>query len=356
MVYPAPHMSAPSSLSSVLVSASRSIRPRALFALDPDAINIVYGPEDRRAMDELVDIPDLVLTPDNWRLYAGQLAEADFIFSGWKAPRFDAEFLASAPRLRAVFYAAGSIRYCVSDAFWARDIVITSAYEANAVPVAEYTVAVAILALKQFWRRAELARRGEGWGDHTRPITGAFRATIGLVSFGMIARKVAEQLVSHGARILVYCPYLSESEAAFLGVRRACIEEVFRESDVVSVHTPLLPETIGLVKGGMVSLMKRDATLINTARGSVFDQPSVIAALRSRPDLTAVLDVTDPEPPQADDPLFTLPNVIVTPHIAGSHGRECQRMASYMVEELRRYLAGQPLRWRVTREMIQTMA
>jgi phosphoglycerate dehydrogenase-like enzyme len=72
--------------------------------------------------------------------------------------------------------------------------------------------------------------------------------------------------------------------------------------------------------------------------------------------LTAVLDVTDPEPPQADDPLFTLPNVIVTPHIAGSHGRECQRMASYMVEELRRYLAGQPLRWRVTREMIQTMA
>ncbi|MDF3058970.1 MAG: glycerate dehydrogenase [Rariglobus sp.] len=330
--------------------------PRAVFAMDPDALNLVYGPHDRQAMAGLVDIGDLVLTPGNWRNHLDTLRETEFIFSGWKAPCFDADFLASTPNLRAIFYAAGSVRYCTSEAFWSRNIPITSAYAANAVPVAEYTVSVCILALKQFWRRSALARRGEGWGDHTRPIPGAFRATIGLVSFGMIARKVAELLRAYDVDVLVYCPYLKPSEAARLGVRLASIAEVFQNADVVSVHTPVLPETLGLVGGELVSLMKPDATLINTARGRILDQPTVIAALRARPDLTAVLDVTDPEPPSADDPLFTLPNVIVTPHIAGSHGRECQRMGSYMVDELRRFLAGQPLRWRVTHEMINRMA
>ena len=348
MVTPAPSPTAP--------ALASDGRPRALFALDPAALDLVYGPKDRAALDELVDITDLVLTPENWRAHTDQLREAEFIFSGWKAPKYDAAFLEAAPKLRAVFYAAGSVRYCVSEAFWEREIVITSAYEANAVPVAEYTVAVAILAMKQFWRRATLARRGEGWGDHTRPIPGSFRAAVGIVSFGMIARKVAGMLRAYDVDVIVYCPYLTEKDAARHGVRRASLQELFRTADVVTVHTPVLPETIGLVNGALVSSMKPEATLINTARGVILDQPSVIAALRARPDLTAVLDVTHPEPPTADDPLFTLSNVVVTPHIAGSHGRECQRMGSYMIEELRRYLAGQPLRWRITREMNARMA
>jgi len=331
-------------------------KPRAVFAIDPAAIDLVYGREDREALGELAEIGDLILTDENWRDHAGVLREVEFIFSGWKAPRMDAAFVAAAPRLRAVFYGAGSIRYCVSDAFWDRGIVITSALAANAVPVAEYTVAVCILALKQFWRRAAQARLGEGWGDHTRPIPGAFRATIGLLSLGMIARKVVEMLAAYDVRVVVYCPFLEEEEAALLNVERVSLEDLFRVSDVVSVHTPLLPETTGLVNGRLVGLMRPDATLVNTARGPVFDQPSVISALRARPDLTAVLDVTDPEPPKADDPLFTLPNVIVTPHIAGSHGRECQRLGSYMVEEFRRYISGHALQWEVTRDMLGKMA
>lgn len=352
----------PSSLTAPSVSASLAAlparaRPRALFALDPDARDIVYGAEDRRALAEFVELrDDVILTPGNWRAHRELLRDAEFIFSGWKSPVYDTEFLAAAPRLRAVFYAAGSVRYCTSEVFWSRGVVITSAYAANAVPVAEYTVAVSILALKQFWRRAALARRGEGWGDHTRPIPGAFRATIGLVSFGMIARKVAEMLAAYDVRVLAYCPYLNEVEAAIHGVERASLAQIFRDCDVVSVHTPVLPETIGMIDGDLVRSMPPDAALINTSRGPILDQSSVIDALRARPDLTAILDVTDPEPPSADDPLFTLPNVIVTPHIAGSHGRECLRLGSYMVEELRRFLSGQELRWRITREMSQRMA
>ncbi len=352
--FSAPHSPAVAPLASV--PAGAAARPLAVFALDPAARDLVYGPEDRRALAGLVELGELVLTPENWREHRDVLRDAEFIFSGWKAPVFDAEFLAAAPRLRAIFYAAGSIRYCTTEAFWARGIPICSANAANAVPVAEYTVSVAILALKQFWRRAADARRGEGWGDHTRPMPGAFRTTVGLLSFGMIARKVAAMLAAYDVRVIVHCPLLDDAEAALHGVGRVALPDLFREADVVSVHTPLLPETTGLVDGALVASMRPDATLINTARGGVLDQPSVIAALRARPDLTAVLDVTDPEPPTAADPLFELPNVVVTPHIAGSHGRECERLGSYMVGELRRHLAGEPLRWRVTREMAARQA
>lgn len=340
-----------------LAAPAAQPRPRAAFALDPAAVDIVYSAQDRDAMAELVELTEgVVITPENWRGHRALLAEIELLFSGWKSPVYDAEFLAAAPKLRAIFYAAGSVRYCTPDAFWDRGIIISSAYAANAVPVAEYTVAVSILALKQFWRRAALARRGEGWGDHTRPIPGAFRATIGLVSFGMIARTVAEMLAAYDVTVLAYCPYLTDREAVLHGVERVSLPELFRRCDVVSVHTPALPETLGLVNGELVRSMRPDATLLNTARGPILDQPSVVEALRSRPDLTAILDVTDPEPPSPEDALFKLPNVVVTPHIAGSHGRECQRLGSYMVDELRRYLYGAPMRWQITREMAQKMA
>lgn len=339
------------------VERSGAAQPKGVFALDPEAIDLVYSPADRERIAELVDIKEgLVLSRTNWRSHKEALIDTEFIFSGWKAPEFDAEFMAAAPRLRAIFYAAGSVRYCTSEAFWARDIPITSSYAANAVPVAEYTVSVALLSLKQFWRTAALARRGEGWGDHTRPIAGAFRASIGLVSFGMIARRVVELLAAHDLRILVYCPYLTNEEAERMGVVRVSLHTLFKECDVVSIHTPVLPETLGLINGELMRLLKPEATLINTARGVILDQPSVIDALRDRPDITAVLDVTDPEPPTSSDPLFGLPNVIVTPHIAGSLGSECQRLGSYMVDELERFLQDRPLLWRITREMATRMA
>ena len=96
--------------------------------------------------------------------------------------------------------------------------------------------------------------------------------------------------------------------------------------------------------------MKPYSTFINTSRGAVIRENEMIEVLRQRPDLWAVLDVTYPEPPPPDSPLYTLPNVLLTPHIAGSMGEECRRQGRYMIEELERYLAGQPLSWAVTKE------
>jgi phosphoglycerate dehydrogenase-like enzyme len=344
------------SFAQVSIRETARPKPKAAFVLDPSSHRLIYGPEELAELRRLTELDETVIPFRDWARHPEILAETEVLFSGWSAPLMDEHFLQAAPKLRAVFYGAGSVRYFVTPAFWEREIVITSAASANAVPVAEYTVATVLLSLRDFWNRAAQAKVGKGWGDHTRAIPGSFRATVGLLSFGAIGRAVARHLKAFDVRVLVYCPYLQQSEAAAAGVQRAGLEELFESSDVVSIHTPVLPETIGMVNGRLVSSMKTGAALINTARGVIVNQPELVAVLRGRPDLHAVLDVTDPEPPQAGDPLLALPNVTVTSHIAGSHGRDCQRMGHYMVEELKNFLAGRPLRWQVTREGLERMA
>jgi phosphoglycerate dehydrogenase-like enzyme len=331
-------------------------RCKGLFILDARSAELIYGPEVRHDISGLVDIYAAPQTAESVRADFSLLADTEVIFSGWGGAVMDAAFLEAAPKLRAVFYGSGSIRRIATDAFWERDILITSAYAANAVPVAEYTLGTILLSLKNFWRFAALAKQGQGWGDHTRPVPGGYRATVGLISFGMIARKIAELLRAFDVDVLVYCPFLSEAAAQERGVRRCSIEEIFRSADVISLHTPELPETLGMITGELLASMKPGATFINTARGAVVREHEMIDVLARRPDLTAVLDVTDPEPPAANSRLLTLPNVVLTPHIAGSMGREIQRLGRYMVEELQRYLAGEPLRWRITRELAEKLA
>lgn len=344
------------SFAQVSVRETARPKPKAAFLLDSSSHRLIYGPEELAELRRLTELNETVIPFRDWARHPEILSEADVLFSGWSAPLMDENFLRAVPKLRAVFYGAGSVRYFLTPAFWERDIVITSAASANAVPVAEYTVATVLLSLRDFWSRAALAKVGKGWGDHTRAIRGSFRATVGLLSFGAIGRAVARHLKAFDVRVLVYCPYLQQAEAAAAGVQCVGLDELFKSSDVVSIHTPVLPETIGMVNGRLVSLMKTGAALINTARGVIVNQPELLAVLRLRPDLHAVLDVTNPEPPGGDDPLLALPNVTVTSHIAGSHGRDCQRMGHYMVEELKNYLAGRPLRWQVTREALERMA
>jgi phosphoglycerate dehydrogenase-like enzyme len=269
----------------------------------------------------------------------------------------DEAFLASAPRLRAVFYGAGSIRGITSPAFWRRDITISSAYAANALPVAEYTLGAILLSLKRFWSHT-LAVRDErdSWGNHLRYAPGAYQSTVGLVSLGMIARRVIELLKAFEVNCIVYCPFLTEAEAANLGVEKCSLAEVFHRSDVVSIHTPLLPETTGLITGELIASMKEGATLINTSRGAVVRETEMIEVLRRRSDLSAVLDVSDPEPPVRGSDLVRLPNVMLTPHISGSLGPECRRLGRWMVEELVRYLEAKPLRWQITEKLAARLA
>ena len=332
-------------------------RPNALYILDTEFFPLVYGMEERDELERLAHFYASPQTRESIAENKALLADAEIIFSGWVAPLLDDEFLNAAPKLRAIFYGAGSTGYITTDAFWERDIVITSAYAANARPVAEYALGAILLSLKNFWRFQARAKMGLGWGTPARHLTGGYRTTVELIGCGMVARRLIELLKPLDVRCIVYDPFLSEAAANELGVELCMLDEAFANGDVVSLHAPDKPETCGMITGDHFLRMKQDATFINTARGRTVRGAEMITALRRRPDITAILDVCDPEePPVQGSPLYTMNNIFLTPHIAGSVGPECQRLGRYMVDEFRRYLKGEPLQWQITRELAAKIA
>jgi phosphoglycerate dehydrogenase-like enzyme len=334
-------------------------RPKGIFVCNPDSYEAVYAPPEREQICAMVEIVSPAhRTADEVRADPQVLRDVELIFASWGSPNFDAQLLAAAPNLKMVFYAAGSVKNVVSEAFWQRGLRITSAYGANAIPVAEYALAMTLLSLKNaFFYSSESRRQHRAVRKPARPITGVYGATIGLISLGQVARKFIELLRPFNLHLIAQDPFVKPEQARQLGVERMCsMEEIFEQSDVVSLHAPWLKETEGMIRGEHVARMKQRATFLNTARGALVREDELIDVLRRRPDLTAILDVTYPEPPVDGSPLFELPNVIYTPHIAGSSGGERRRLAAYMIEELKRYLAGEPLVWEIDPEKLNRLA
>jgi phosphoglycerate dehydrogenase-like enzyme len=255
------------------------------------------------------------------------------------------DVLAAAPRLEAVVHAAGTVKSHVGAAVFARGIAVSSAAAANAVPVAEYTLAMILLANKAvpILTAAYRARRGSLDLRAGFPDIGNFGKTVAILGASKIGRRLIELLRPFDLDVLLSDPYVDKSMAAELGVRLVGIDELFSTGDVVSIHAPAVPETEGLVDARLLASMRTGATLINTARGSLVDQDALVAELR-RGRISAVLDVTEPEVTEPRSPLWELPNVQLTPHIAGAMGNELARLGTSAVEEVLRVLAGARLR------------
>lgn len=305
-------------------------------------------------MEKLVELYAPPQTADSVKANPGVLREAEFIFSGWGMPPVNEAFLAAAPNLKAIFYAAGSVRGFATEAMWNRGITLTSAYHANAIPVAEFCVAQIIFCLKRGWHHQRHIHEIRKFKQ--LPMVGAYGAKVGLITLGMIGQLTAERLKMLDVEILAYSRKADAKLASELNLTYASLDEIFSTCDVVSLHTPWLKQTEKMIQGRHFELMKENSSFLNTARGAVVDEPSMIQALQKRPDICAVLDVTYPEPPVPDSPLWTLPNVVLLPHIAGSAGQEVRRMGRYAIEEARRYLSGQPLLWPITRELAASLA
>ena len=205
-----------------------------------------------------------------------------------------------------------------------------------------------LLGLKGVFRINADVRRNEAFPPFHGQ--GCYGSTVGIVSLSTIGRLVLNFLKPFDLQVIAYDPFVSSEEARALGVTLVSLDEIFRQGDVVSIHTPLLKETDGMITGQHVAAMKQYATFINTARGGIVRETEMIDVLRRRPDLQVILDVTSPEPPIKGSPLYSLPNVTLTPHIAGSRDSECRRLGQSMVSELRRFVNHEPLQWAVTKE------
>lgn len=317
-------------------------RPRTLVAMGTDVARRILTEPVRKRLAELADGDLTLIATDLHSARArAALAEAEVLFTSWGCPPITEEVLVGAPALRAVVHAAGSVKPHLTDACWARGIRVSSAAMANAIPVAEYTVAAILFANKRVFQIAAHYRRQRQQGDwQTRfPGLGNFGKTVGIVGASRTGRRVIELLQPFDLRVLVADPYLNEEESRGLGAQLMPLEELLSTADVVSIHAPALPETHRLLDAARLGLMRDNAILINTARASLIDQKALTAEVASGR-LYAVLDVTEPEPLPADSVLYDLPNVVLTPHIAGSLGGELARLANSALDELDRYARG----------------
>nr|WP_277605331.1 hydroxyacid dehydrogenase [Glycomyces sp. L485] len=277
---------------------------------------------------------------------AEALAETEVIVSGWGSPSLDAAAIEAAPSLHTVLHTAGTVKW-LSEAAWGRGIAVSSSAGANAVPVAEYTLASILMAGKGiFGLREDFRVKRSFVLGYIHPEVGNFGRVIGVIGASKIGRRVIELLQPFDFEILLADPFVDEAEAAKLGAELVGIDELVARADIVSVHAPSLPETVHLIDAERLAAMKAGAVVVNTARGSLVDTEALIAELREGR-LSAVLDVTEPEPLPPESPLFDLPNVFLTPHVAGSQGNELARMGLRMVEEAERLAAGEPLAHRV---------
>ncbi|MGY0020696.1 hydroxyacid dehydrogenase [Streptomyces sp. YJ-C3] len=326
--------------------------------MSPQAAAAVFTPRSTAALTKVCDLAPLPVLDDLTTARAREvLADVELLVTGWGCPRLDADVLAAAPRLKAVVHAAGSVRGHVTDACWERGIEVTSAAAANALPVAEYTLAMLLLHGKHVLERAREFRQTQDRDDWllTSHAVGNYRRTVGLLSASLIGRRVIELLRPFDFEVLLHDPYVTEAEAAELGVEWVKLPELFTRSDLLSIHTPLLPATRGLVSRDLLASMRPGATLINTARGAVVDQEALTDVVRAGR-VRAVLDVTDPEVLPADHPLWDCPNALITPHLAGSQGSEWERLADTAVGEVARWAAGDGFAHPVRRERLAFLA
>jgi D-3-phosphoglycerate dehydrogenase len=243
-----------------------------------------------------------------------RIADAEVVLNIRAHARFSASVLAGCPRLRLISVWGTGTDHIDLGACRSRGITIASTPGVNAHAVAEHTVALMLALLRRIPALDRDLRAG-GWArDRLGQLEGK---TVGIVGLGAIGTRVAELLAPFGVKLLAASWHADGGRAASLGARAVPVDELLRESDVVTLHLRVTPETTGVLGRDRLALMKPTAVLINTARGALVDSAALVDALASGRLAGAALDVFDHEPVPPDDPLLAQPNVVLTPHVAG---------------------------------------
>ena len=332
---------------------------KSIFLGLQEQVDYVYTDEQLLRLEQTAGLCSRhVFTVEQLAADPAAFADVDWVFSTWGMPSMTEQQIASLlPALKGVFYGAGSVQPFARP-FLARGVRVFSAWQANAVPVAEMTVAQILLANKGYFAAMPLhstGRRAEGLAA-CRSYPGNYGCKVGIIAAGQIGRMVIRALAQRRLQVLVYDPFLSDEDAAALGAQKVDLPTLFRECQTISNHLPNIPTTQRMLDHSLFSLMKPNATFINTGRGAQLVEADLVRALQEQPARMALIDVTDPEVLPEDHIFYRMPNVLLTPHIAGSMQDEVHRMAEYMLEEFARVQSGEKPLYEVSAKMLETMA
>ena len=332
-------------------------RPETMLAMGEDTLRTEFGAAELARLAAAATLGEpLAATEFSSPPVRGRLADVEVLITSWGCPPLGDTVLHHAPRLRAVLHAAGSVRGHVRQAVFDRGILVTTAADANAQPVARYTLAAILWAIKRVpFLAADSRSYRDDWSYRNGRGEPGATVTIVLVGFSRVGRRVARLLQLAGVTgVLVVDPFADPAAVAATGAGLVSIAEALPRADVLSLHAPDLPATRHMIGAAELAALPPGATLINTARGRLVDHVALEKACRAG--LHAILDVTDPEPLPATSVLYELPNVMITPHVAGALGAETRLLAASALTELERYAAGLPPLDAVTAESLKLQA
>ncbi|MCG3181666.1 MAG: Glyoxylate/hydroxypyruvate reductase B [Phycisphaerae bacterium] len=320
----------------------------------------VYPVLERAAVERLERIGRVVRPAGPAKVWtqeqlAAWLADADVVLTGWGAPRLSAELLAGATRLRFIGHCAGTVAPVVDLSAWQRGVTVVSANSAMSSQVAEWAVTLASMSLRR-WGEVNRELRGPvGWrrSEPAARMDSITHQTVGILGLGDVGRWAVRMFNGFDCRVLVTAPESADVIAA-AGGTKVELDRMLSESRVVSLHAPLNDQTRWIMNAERLARLADGAVLVNTARGRLIDHDALLAECRSGR-LSAALDVTEPEPLPADHPLWKLDNVIVSPHCAGPVPRRQHQFGDRVVADLEAFLAGEPLRGRITRDKAAAM-
>ncbi|WP_127581837.1 hydroxyacid dehydrogenase [Paenibacillus koleovorans] len=307
--------------------------------------NVASGIFLPKHLEKLRSLGELVVNPDTVRPTKERMIEliqgAEIAITSWGCSFIDEDALRQAPDLKMVAHAAGSVKPIISDALIERGIRVSSANDALGVGVAETALGLTIAAVKRMWPLSQSTRKG-GWEYGKDKIREMYELKIGVVGAGRAGRHYIRLLQQFDVDVLLYDPIVSAAEAASIGTVKVELDQLLAESDVISIHAPSIPETFHMFNATAFKMMKDDCVLINTARGTLINEPDLCEEL-AKGRFTACLDVTEPEPPMPDHPFRKLDNCILIPHIAGAVNNGLHRLGKFSTDEVARYLSRQPL-------------
>jgi len=340
-------------------------RPKILVVLKPSLYQVLCSSAADQALRQMGDMGFRGLETD---LASEELARllpgVDLLVGGWGTPRFSPTVLDAADRLRLYVHTAGSVKGILPPAVFERGITVTHGAGAIATAVADMAVCLIWMLLRQPHRLDRAIRSGKSWAECRSTSTGLTSTglgrelsgqRVGVLGAGHTGRCFVKLVQALGCEAWVYDPYLSDDRAAELRVHKVGLDHLLSGCPIVSCHLPSTDETHHLIGARELSLLQDGAILTNTARSWVMDQNALLAELRSGR-IQAALDVFDEEPLSPESPFLGLDNVVLTPHVAGGTVEARYRQGQYMLEEIQRFLAGEALKYGVTKDMLAVMA
>lgn len=338
----------------------KATRPHILVLPPPSLYRKLFSAESDARLRALGTI---TYNGDERDLTSADLAErigpADIAITGWRCPKFTEDVFVEAKRLKLVAHSAGSIKFMFESADDALSrITITTAAAAMGASVAEMCLMMTLMLLRPIHQlNAAMHARGD-WKELKPRGSGEELAAqrVGVIGAGHTGRHFIRMLRGLGVETWAYDPYLTESRAAQMDVERVTsLDELLSSCRVIALHAPSTPQTYRMIGQREFALMRDGACFVNTARSSLVDTDAMIHELRTGR-ISAALDVFDEEPLPTNSPLRGLPNVILTPHVASHTMNTHLRQGELTVDEVARFVKGEPLRYAVTPEMLATMA